>query len=363
MRALVLVLLAGCFEPSPKRGQACDDWCPPPEQCIANTCALIDEETRANYMFVTADKRPIVNQRPEKLDAWCNERAVMGKLPGNYVAWFSTKVTAKSLFETLPAQGWIRPDGLPFANTAEDILAGTLYYPPRVTEAGNFVGDDAVIATGSASDGTALDTCNQLDPGMSGSFVTVGRADAGLQTWTFLTTEMCGIDAHIYCFGKDRTVNVAKPMIPPGGKRAFVTKNVYTLKDPATADQLCRNEANDAPNYVALLATAAQSVSDRFKSSQGPWYRPDGVIVTHDMTQLMAPIELTFDGTHTRGEVWFGASSLTAVATGASSCANWTALAGAVPVGLSERSAGETPFAGKPNGDCGAQYRFYCAEL
>ena len=58
-------------------------------------------------------------------DALCAQRAEAGGLPSNtYVAWLSTS-TVDAKTRLAGARGWVRPDGLPFADTLESPRGGS----------------------------------------------------------------------------------------------------------------------------------------------------------------------------------------------------------------------------------------------
>jgi hypothetical protein len=359
VRAALLVVLAGCFSPDPPPNQTCKDWCPPPESCIANTCQIDLGEDQPNYAFVTPTPIPLT--AVSMLDETCATLAAKNKIPGAFFAWMSTSsANMQQRFAGNSARGWIRPDGKPFADRLDDILAGKTYFPLRIGADGKDVGD-VTVATATRADGAAGDTCNDLSP-MDGVLITYGKADAGARSWTELGLTACNnVSLHFYCFGKDRanTVTVTPP--ESGHKRVFVTKNPYTMRPPRDADAICNSDAGGGMKFAALVATGEQSVAERFRNSTGPWFRADGVRVTEDMQSFAAPIELAFDGTRIRKEAWFGASSLTERAETLKSCASWTG--GAATVGHTDRSGGAAPFDIVP-GDCATgQYHYYCAEL
>jgi hypothetical protein len=360
MRALVLIALAGCFDPSPEPNQTCSDWCPPPESCIANRCQIDLGELAPNYAFVTTT--PLVLTNVEGLDQTCNTLAMRNELPGNFIAWVSTSTAnMRQRFAGNPARGWMRPDGRPFADRLDDIFAGKTYYPLRIAPDGSDVGD-ATVATATLSDGQVGETCNNLATPLTG-LITYGKADAGAESWTALDTTDCTQQLRVYCFGTERVNGVTVAPPTAGQKRAFATKNPYSLRIPRDADAICNAEAGGGTRFAAMLATTTQSVADRFAGSTGPWFRPDGVRVIDDMTSFAAPIELAFDGSRVRSEAWFGASALDAKGDPAKNCENWTNGGAMVRLGQTDRSTGAAPF-DTSSGNCGAgQYHYYCAEL
>ena len=364
MRAVLLVVLAGCFNPDAKPNQPCTDWCPPPETCIAGTCRVDEGARTPNYAFVTSERREMIRENVFKLDEWCQELARRGNLTGEFAAWMSTSQQSMATrLATVGARGWIRPDGKPFADTVEDIFAGRTYYPLRIADDGADVGllDDNV-ATGTEANGTAsAATCGDFIAPPADAAVGIGKADAGFMWWTALQSTRCSEAAHVYCFGLDRKNSVAAPSSEPKQKRVFVTKNTYTKRPPSDADLICRNEASGATTFIALVATTTQSAQERLAGATGPWARTDGVVVTKDMATFDAPLELAFDGTRIpSGEVWFGAKSLADKATVDRNCDDWGS-GGSVRTGQSNRSVGAAPF-DTLSGNCGGEYHYYCAE-
>jgi hypothetical protein len=120
-----------------------------------------------NYAFVTSAKR-----MPAQIggltggDAWCNELAAAVPLPGTYVAWLSAMgFDAETRVRATNARGWSRPDGMPFADTIDDIVAGNVLYPLRLDETGSDVSTvfDERIATGTIA--TGADAFGSIAPG------------------------------------------------------------------------------------------------------------------------------------------------------------------------------------------------------
>src|SRR5439155_16338708 len=97
--------------------------------------------TPNNYVFATSSTYLPNLGGLAGADTLCMQRATAAGLPGHYVAWLSTSAVAAPSRLVLPgtanpARGWIRPDGRPVTDRISDLLAGTIYYPIRVDEAG-----------------------------------------------------------------------------------------------------------------------------------------------------------------------------------------------------------------------------------
>jgi hypothetical protein len=122
--------------------------------CVGNdlTCSMTisgDRKVHAefapvNFMFVTS-----VRVVPGSLggldggDIECQTLAGAAQLRGRFVAWLSTDgppaVNAASRLGS--SRGWVRPDGLPVADTLDSLERATFYYPPRVDETGHDIVD------------------------------------------------------------------------------------------------------------------------------------------------------------------------------------------------------------------------------
>src|SRR5262245_12432676 len=61
-------------------------------------------------------------------DAICQATADQAGLPGTYIAWLST-TTTNAVDRLAGSRGWVRTDGVPFADTPADIAAGRIFAP------------------------------------------------------------------------------------------------------------------------------------------------------------------------------------------------------------------------------------------
>jgi len=376
MRWLLLSAAAGCFTPSPLRGQACASWCPPPESCVNGECVVEEGSSvmgsdpmpiDANYMFVTSEKKaPKDFGGVSGADAWCNTLAAAVPLPGQYVAWLSTLDTnADTRLLEKNARGWYRPDGKPFTDQVSDLTSGTLYYPPRITEQGIDIGgsDDAIVATGTYSDGTEDFVAGDcLSWTTDQNVMTTGLLDAGYAAWTGFAMTDCTTPAHIYCFGIDKTVAVPPPQQPTSSRLAFVV--VATLGGGLSSlDTQCKTAAQAkgiTGNFIAWVSTTGSSAALRLTGTT-PWRRKDNVIaMTPDLT-MSAPIDQTLDGSMTGTYVWTGAAQ--PGDTASQSCNDWTSTATTMSglFGYEERSVLADAF-GSGSQNCGSTSYIYCLE-
>jgi hypothetical protein len=298
------------------------------------------------YMFVTSSTVvPGMLGGIEGGDSECQRLADNAGLPGTYMAWLST--TDTDARDRIGEGGWMRTDGRPFAHSLETLadpaVSGypTVYYPPRVDEAGNDLGNASIlVATGGNTDGTALgDQCGGYTKTTGNLYV--GDASSGSHAWSYaqLVPGGCSSPFHLYCFRSDVSGGITPPV--QAGRRVFVTTRPYVISGTANPNVFCQEEADDAglPNpqgYVAFLATSTTPAMNLI-ASQGPWKRTDEVIVANQANdfatgKLLAPFSLAPDGVHYRSDrVWTGATDPTV--SGTATCSDWSVPATSALVG------------------------------
>jgi hypothetical protein len=316
-----------------------------------------------NIAFVTS-----TNVQPSTLggqigaDAFCAQRAAAAGLPTNtYVAWLSTS-TSDAKTRVGDARGWVRTDGLPFADTLDALLMGRVLYPLRIDE-NKLDRPNAATLTGTSRDGVFHTSASQCADFMGLGTATFGWSDGGTDIWTEQPGFDCGEPAPLYCFGIDHQTEVT--VAPVTGRRAFVTKTGFgATSGLAGADAICEFEAQDAGlpgTFRALLADNGATAASRFNLAGGPWYRVDGVALTSDLVTLRAPINLHADGVTELGLAWTGAASPITPGDLGSTCNGWTSAAASGVTGTIGRS-GPSFFGGGPL-SCSLGPGVYCFEL
>ena len=271
-------------------------------------------------------------------DKECQRLAGNANLPGVYKAWIST--TGSDAKSRVGSGGWVRTDGRPFAQNLATlaILNGqTVYYPPRVDEMGNDLGNaHNFVATGGNADGTAFSSQCGDYTSLSGG-VYVGDAAMGSNYWAMreLDSTGCSGSYHLYCF---RTDGLAADIVPPPqpGRRIFVSAQPFVPGGSLGADQTCQAEAAaaslaNASQFVAFLSTSTTPAMKRIRASGMPWKRADDVFVVRQISdfangKLIATPGLVANGSqYVTAQVWTGASDPTLLGTG--TCQDWTANA------------------------------------
>ncbi|HEY5946737.1 MAG TPA: hypothetical protein VIV40_14640, partial [Kofleriaceae bacterium] len=283
-------------------------------------------------------------------DQICQTEATNNSLLGTYVAWMSDatsdaycrvhgltgkKPSCNGAFPT-GAGPWVRTDVArsPAAPTIDKLLAPTrqTFMPVNVSAAGTDLGatsplliftstDDSGVLTGTAcTDWTAA----------SGT-AAMGDINGGGKAWTDQ-----GADLSCSSTGRLRCVETGSgpallPRHPTNMKRVFVTSvsgsgllstwsDSQGLTGINAADAVCQARARyagytNAASFKAWASYSGLSVTSRI-IYQGPWYRPDGILVASSKTDMTdgrigAPIYLTEANAYVAGDaetssVWTG---------------------------------------------------------
>lgn len=331
----------------------------------------------ANFAFTSSSPLPMpfgatADAAQKAADDHCNAHAASASLPGHYVAWLSTS-SKNAIAKLGSANGWIRTDGRPFANSQADLAAGRIFYPPVLAEDGHDVGATSYAASGTDADGTALagGTC---DDWTSTAGVTQGTGvpSGGSRAWTAAPYKWpCAGPFALYCF----EVSLNTPVVAAAtGRIAFVSRAFFAPapgKSRANADAICQSEALAAGlpgDYLALLAVDGEPPLARFSVDAGlPWVRPDGVqLVTAASrivdSRILAPIDVTADKTYVAGgSTWTGSVGSNVAGDLAGTCNNWGSTAGSGDGGQIEYTffwASEY----QSSISCEAAARVYCFE-
>jgi hypothetical protein len=278
-------------------------------------------------------------------DAICAARATAASLPGTYVAWLSSAST-NAATRLGSAQGFVRVDGKPFANTMTDITTNKIFNPLRLDESGVDVtinqspsASTVTVWTGTSKDGLAAAArCNDWLSAMDTVDGFTGRVSGGPASWTARSNGGCDSARHLYCFQTDHT-GVDLVPAPTSGNLAFATTKSFTPGPGGIdgADTLCANEAAAASlpgTYKALLATTTASAASRMTLAS-LYVRPDGIPIATGTTvqaggALDSGIWQRADGTYVpaTGDLAFtGAPTPASTGTLTSTCSDWMSTA------------------------------------
>jgi hypothetical protein len=238
-------------------------------------------DTPMNYAFVTS-----TTHAPSELssggspqayaDGICQARATTAGLPdaGSFKAWLST--VASPAPTHIAGRGWVRTDGLPFADDVASITgAGRPRYPLALDENGNFVPGGAWTGTG--IDGQPAANCSDWTNGAA--MGQIGTAYDGSDGWTASSTLGCLNAAALYCFGTAQS-HALSLGAPAGARLAFVTQQ--KLNGAASLDGLCQSEAQASGlggSFRAYLTGSTRGGLIAFDQTAGPWMRLDHVLL------------------------------------------------------------------------------------
>ena len=336
----------------------------------SNTVVRASFSPPPNIVFTTSTTQTPALGGLAGADAICAQRALAAGLAGTYRAWLSTS-TVNAIDRLGSASGWVRPDGKPVLNNVADIAQDKLFYPPRLDEFGNDLGADPVVMTATGRDGrltvfTDSTTCGDFTSEVENGLLVGGWASANSELFNNVVGFSCGNEARIYCFGIDRTAQVA--VTPAAGRRAFVTTAYWTPGGGIdSADTLCQKEATAANlpgTYKALLAPSGASAASRFNASGAPWVRSDGIPLAptardfFSATVLDVSPNVTADGFVYYGSdgAWSGAATMTTAGSDATNCGNWLSTSGTGAFGRAGDSAVATFFDEWPATPCNATW-------
>ncbi|HEY8212197.1 MAG TPA: choice-of-anchor D domain-containing protein [Myxococcaceae bacterium] len=279
-------------------------------------------------------------------DVACGEQAAAAGLSGSYVAWIGSSLGGAA-GRLASARGWLRTDGLPFA----DQLPGNLFYPLQRDEAGNPATPGQDVLTNAAADGTAAGSCSDFTVA-TGTTAATGNPAGGSAVWSSSSaTQDCAGSFRLYCLGVGNTATVSAPTAPAGARVIFTSTGTFTpsVGGIAGAHAICQAEATTATlpgTYKAMLATNNATVASLFTLRGVAVVRPDGVVVsTPDTYLFLNPEILSAAAERTAGGglapsfvAWTGADSASTPGTAAGTCGNWTSASGAAGFGMVNNS-------------------------
>lgn len=334
-----VVLLGACgacgrfrFEPVGKDGAGDSGLGDAPVPFVDGAVPGVD----LNVVFVTAaDVVPGSLGGLAGADARCQADADAAGLGGTYVAWLSTSTT-NAIDRLGGARGWVRPDGVMFADTSADIVARRVLSPASQLADGTDLSFDAMhsVVTGTDFSGviSSSGTCgdwSRTDATSSPGFLN------STTRWTieelFPGAVMCTDPIRLYCFGTTYSVPVIAP--PITGRRAFLSiTDAMPGSSISAFDAVCQTDADTyslGGMWRAFVATSTASAASRFSSAAGRWQRLDGIPLAPTAVDLLTtglrvPLNLGPDGIYRNaaaGTAWTGADTVTVV--GGLTCGDW----------------------------------------
>jgi hypothetical protein len=344
-----------------------------------------------NLIFTSSERFPVTLGSVEAYDAECNRLASAAGINDADGAAFIAAMSSStiSLRERLSgARGWVRTDTLPVFDSVDEMFdAGMRYYVaydetgaqvPAVADAFGAATPGAVIS-GTAADGTAVETCNDWTaaesiPGEVPLRFRAGRPSGGPVTWTDAILLNCTPETRfpITCMGVRRSAPVIDPLpdgtLIEGAKQIWVSNTPYT-PGAMTPDEKCQSErpvgVDRGVAFIAYRDRPAAAVLDPTAN----YFRPDGAFVGSGaiLTSLdifTAPWILA-DGSVLRDQsqyVWTGAGRPNQLAIVDNNCEDWTVPSGETRSSVGDYGRGGARFFLTIDLLCSGAYRLYCVE-
>jgi hypothetical protein len=356
----------------------------------ADKVAVAHFRPNMNIMFVSSRTIPPyqIGSDLANADRLCSESAADAHLGGTrWKAWLSTSAATTNINAAThvgaSTTGWIRVDGRPFSTSMADLLASKIFYPPILTELNTDRKQEYAVVTGTFRDGQAAPdgTCGDWTSATGSTWN--GRTTTTSEGWTFSFVaggNSCGeTQTPVYCFQNDPGMAaVPAPVVPPNGRRAFVSKTLWLPGGgAAAADTVCQNDATtaglaNASAYRALLTTTvAATDSSRISVSGQPWFRLDGAQLLASAGDLAAPTAdkmLTSLNVDSSGAylfsypVWTGNAVAPSATTMVANCSNWTTSAASVSSSLGIANITEPYWWANNTQPCSSAANLYCFE-
>lgn len=309
------------------------------------TAAFVTTSAVPNRVFVTSSTYGVaqLGGNGANADGLCQTAASNAGFPSpsGYKAWLST--SAQSALSKLgSARGWVRVDGLPFADTLADVTGSRVQYPPVIDETGKL--NLRPAWTGTTASGTlASSNCSDWSVSMGTGYGVSGDSYGGNGKWTYAVSQPCNNTTGLLCFGTASTAGASVTVNIAGTpRRAFTSFGTMMGGGGiASADAACAHDAMMAGlpgSFIAYLETQAPGGGlMRFDTTLGPWALPDGRLLsltapTFRRDAILVPVERYADGSAVNpysatGPLldWVGAPPQGG---NSNSCSDWTSTAG-----------------------------------
>lgn len=328
--------------------------------------APLDAPNNPNVVFVSSVPFA-ANIGLAGADNACRDLAENARLDGDFVAWMSDSTT--SVFDRLVgSRGWVRTDGVPVADSLDELLTRGPRVPIAVSENMTSLAtvNSAFVRTGTTLAGPAPDrNCNDWSTTDAGTFGLSGELVAGGNEFTQVAERDCSEAQRLLCFERGRQVEVLSTA--PTQPIVFVTSAPWLPNGGFSgADTLCNMEASGPlPGRIfRAVITDEGSLSARFPGQTSTVYaRPDGVEVGTVLTSgapLSTFINVTATGAvNLADRVWTGADR--GLASDMQACGNWSNTGAVGVVGAPYSSVAAAFDVAVIS--CGTSHPIYCAEV
>ncbi len=291
-----------------------------------------------NLVFATSTTFPTNRGSAAAYDSDCNAVATAAGLNDAagtaYIAYISDAASAAPSRLGPTAQGWVRPDGKPFAATQTSLISeNAVLNPVLFDEQGNDLSNsDYVVLTGTTQGGVigpSPSTCSNWTSSSATDFFLGGNVLEGPRGWTYGALGTCQSPRRLLCMGRTKTAPLAP--VAGSGTKIWMTNTVFTVGGGQTPDQKCQAEMPvGVASALALIATTTRSAASVLDMA-ATYVRPDGAVVGTGATlaaggPLLSGIWQSADLKYRiigYSRAWTGQTDLHTVGTPASTCGNW----------------------------------------
>jgi hypothetical protein len=280
-------------------------------------------------------------------DAICQARADSAGLNATFRAWLSDDnndaycrvagLSGKKGSETCKTESvdsglYVRTDDFPFAKSLGQLIEGEVLSAIQFDEAAQDLTRVSLsVWTGTAPDG-ALNTssesnrCDNWASDDSNKTIVNGKGHKTALRWTSAQVTRCGDSSSLYCFQVSTGDSVDPLFKLKNAKKVFVTSSTGSgdLSSWASAngqsgvlagEQICQTLASkagfkNADRFSPWLSDSTDVAINRLQG-EGPWARPDGLVIATDKADLldgnlMTSIVQTEQGNYISDDVWTG---------------------------------------------------------
>ena len=210
----------------------------------------------------------------------------------------------------MAAGPWERTDGFAFGETIDKIINnGVIYTPAAYDEKGNLLTTYTWYFTGTSYNGIKnAQTCSDWTSSGSGPTDNAffGETEGTTGWWSGSSSSTCNNTARLLCLQTGTGGALPSITAPTSAKKVFVTSvtgngDLTTWADysgsatgAAAGDTICQARATaagltNAANFKAWLSDGSHDATDRI-TTDGPWYRLDGVKVAENKAALLATL-------------------------------------------------------------------------
>ena len=307
----------------------------------------------------------------DKNDAYCRAHLLSGRVEDNCGQ------------SSMPAAAgpWVRTDGFPFADNLVDIIEESRIFAPAATDefgrqhisTNYFTGTNYVGKLAGAS------PCSNWSSDAAARVASANTA-FGAHNWTSGASGDCADQQALLCLQAQDGESI-DPTTPYFGRIVFATSVKGTgdigswpaaggKTGLAAGDAICQARASaagltNASNYKAWLSDSTTDAVDRLQHD-GPWTRPDGVLVARNKSDLTDGLLLTTISQYENGAyieppmfyyAWTGTGPDGTA--GSQTCNDWQD-GSAASRGGNGRLFDASGWTGVIGPSCNSQYSLYC---